>query len=218
MTNIKEQIINTAFFYIKEGEQGNFENFRNRAHVLLEKYGAKIERIIRPTSLVEGELDLPSEIHFASYPNMDAVQAFNQDPDFQALNQQFGMPQILDKMFGFVTKQSDLAFFREHGDAGKTYLTSLIWMEEGDEFATPFAEYQEKANSIYSEHGIHFERFLTPVMAANKVIDQPSEIQRFFFDGDRNLKEALADVRLDELLSKRNQSIKRIVQIAGKAL
>lgn len=67
-----EEIINVAIFYLKEGQEKKFEKLRSRGNVLLEKYGARIERVIKPTVIAQGEIDMPDEIHFAVYPNMEA--------------------------------------------------------------------------------------------------------------------------------------------------
>ena len=204
-----EQVINTGFLYIKKGQENTFEKFRNRAQVILESYGAKIERVIKPSMIAHGELDLPSEIHFATYPNMEAMQAFSQSDDYKKLQQEFKLPEVLEKMFGFITKASSFQYYREHGDTTKTHGVALIWYNEGEKSAAEFASYHADACKIIPEFGGHFERFLLPVAAANDVLEQPNEIHRFFFDSPEGLSKMKADERMQQLFPRRDSSLKK---------
>ncbi|TMU55713.1 hypothetical protein [Flagellimonas algicola] len=213
-----EQIINTGFFYLKEGKEKDFEKLRSRGNVLLEKYGAKIERVIKPKMLAMGDLDLPDEIHFAVYPNLAAKEAFDKDPEFIKLKQDY-IATSVEKMFGFATKRDpDFDFFREIGDATKTYGIALIYYKEGKKFQEQFTEYHNAACEIIPEFGTHFERFLIPFASANDLVEQPNEIHRFYFDSPEGMQNMVQDSRMQALFPKRDDSLKNLVFIIGEAL
>lgn len=213
----EEAIINTAFFYLKEGKEIAFEKLRSRGHVILEKYGARIERVIKPTMLAAGEIELPDEIHFAVYPNAAAKEAFDKDPEFLQLKQEYVAASV-EKMFGFATKNDDFEFFREIGDASKTYGVALVYLKEGDVFAEQFADYHQQACEIIPEFGTHFERFLIPFAAANGLQEQPDEIHRFYFDSQEGMQNMVSDPRMQALFPKRDASLKNLVFIIGEAI
>ena len=215
--NQDEQIVNTAFFYLKDGQEKNFEKLRSRGNVLLEKYGAKIERVIKPKMLAAGEMELPDEIHFALYPNMAAKEAFDQDTEFIQLKQDY-IATSVEKMFGFATRNDDFKFFREIGDATKTYGVALIYFKEGKKYADQFAEYHQEACEIIPEFGTHFERFLIPVASANDMVEQPNEIHRFYFDNQEGMQEMVSDSRMQALFPKRDASLNNLIFFIGEAI
>lgn len=215
---MEQQIINTALFYIKEGQEKTFEKFRSRAGVILERYGARIERVIAPKMMAEGDIELPSEIHFAYYPSKEAKEAFDNDPDFKKLTQELQLPSALDKMFGFISKEDDFQFYREHGDSTKNYGVALIWYNEGEEHAKAFTEYHEEVCEIMPDFGAHFERFLIPFASANDALEMPNEIHRFYFDSAEGLHQMVSDSRVQKLLTKRDASLKNLIFILGEAI
>lgn len=218
ITDKDEQIINTAFFYLKEGKEKDFEKLRSRGNVLLEKYGAKIERVIKPKMLAMGDLDLPDEIHFAVYPNVAAKAAFDKDPEFLKLKQDY-IATSVEKMFGFATKKDpNFNFYREIGDATKTYGIALIYYKEGKKYQEQFTEYHNAACEIIPEFGTHFERFLIPFASANDLVEQPNEIHRFYFDSPEGMQQMVQDSRMQALFPKRDESLKNLVFIIGEAL
>lgn len=213
-----KQIINTAFFYLKDGKEKEFEKLRSRGNVLLEKYGGKIERVIKPKMLAAGEMELPDEIHFAVYPSLEAKEAFDQDPEFMELKQQY-VANSVEKMFGFATKNDPyFDFFREIGDATKTYGVALIYYKEGKKYQEQFTEYHNAACEIIPEFGTHFERFLIPFAAANESMEQPNEIHRFYFDSEEGMQQMVNDQRMQALFPKRDESLKNLVFIIGEAI
>lgn len=213
-----EQIINTAFFYLKKGKEKDFEKLRSRGNVLLEKYGAKIERVIKPKMLAAGELELPDEIHFAVYPNKAAKEAFDKDPEFIELKQEY-IATSVEKMFGFATKKDpDFKFFREIGDATKTYGVALIFYKKGKQYQEQFAEYHNAACEIIPEFGTHFERFLIPFASANDLQEQPDEIHRFYFDSQEGMQNMVKDPRMQALFPKRDASLRNLVFLVGVAI
>ncbi|MCL6273653.1 hypothetical protein M3P19_06505 [Muricauda sp. 2012CJ35-5] len=214
----EEQIINTAFFYLKEGKEKDFEILRSRGNVLLEKYGAKIERVIKPKMIAMGDMELPDEIHFAVYPNMKAKEALDNDPEFIKLKQEY-IATSVEKMFGFATKKDpDFKFFREIGDVTKTYGIALIYYKDGKQYAEQFTEYHNEACEIIPEFGTHFERFLIPFAAANDLVEQPNEIHRFYFDSPEGMQHMVEDKRMQALFPKRDDSLKNLVFVIGEAL
>ena len=218
MESLKDQeIINTAFFYLKEGKEKEFEKLRSRGNIILEKYGAKIERVIKPKMLAAGELDLPNEIHFAVYPNKAAKEAFDNDPEFLQLKQDYVATSV-EKMFGFATHNDDFEYYREAGDATKTYGIALVYIKDGEENADLFASYHKEACEIIPEFGTHFERFLIPFASANDMVKSPSEIHRFYFDSQEGMQKMVADKRMQVLFPKRDASLENLIFIIGEAV
>lgn len=212
------KIINTAFFYLKEGKEEEFEKLRSRGNVLLEKYGAKIERVIKPQMIAAGELELPDEIHFAVYPDMASKEAFDKDEEFQQLKKDYVATSV-EKMFGFMTHEDpNFDFYREIGDNKKTYGVALVYIKGGKENAKQFADYHDAACEIIPEFGAHFERFLIPFGKANDMIEQPSEIHRFYFDESTGMKRMGQDTRMQKLFPKRDESLKNLIFIVGSAI
>ena len=125
---------------------------------------------------------------------------------------------MLDKMFGFVTKKDDLEFYREHGDATKSFGVALIWYKEGEKYAKTFSEYHTAACELIPEFGAHFERFLIPTAAANQALEMPSEIHRFYFDSADGLQQMVSDSRMQQLFPKRDASLEKLVFILGDAI
>ncbi len=210
------EIVNVALFYLKEGQENKFEKLRSRGNVLLEKYGARIERVIKPTMIAQGDIELPDEIHFAVYPNMEALEAFNKDPEFIKLKQEVVAPSV-DKMYGFVTKNSDFEFTRELGDSKKTYGVALVYFKEGQKYEDQFAEYHDEACAIIPEFGTHFERFLVPQETKGELA-QPSEIHRFYFESQEGMQKMVTDERMQKLFPKRDESLSNLIFILGEAI
>ena len=88
MEEKNEEIVNVALMYIKDGEEHRFEEYKKKGGAILENYWGKIERIIKPTMLAEGELDMPDEIHFATYPSIEVFNKFNEDPEFVKIREE----------------------------------------------------------------------------------------------------------------------------------
>jgi hypothetical protein len=213
-----QEIINTAFFYLKEGKEKDFEKLRSRGNVLLQKYGARIERVIKPKMLAAGEIELPDEIHFAIYPNLEAKETFDKDPEFIQLKKDY-VASSVEKMFGFATHNDpDFDFFRELGDNTKTYGIALIYFKEGEKYSNQFAEYHKEACEIIPEFGTHFERFLIPFASANDMLEQPNEIHRFYFESAEGMQQMATDSRMQALFPKRDNSLKNLIFIIGEAL
>lgn len=212
----KNQIVNVALFYLKEGQEKKFEEFRAKGGVLLEKYGARIERVIKPTMIAQGELESPDEIHFAFYPNQAAFDAFNQDPEFLKLKETLVLPSV-EKMYAFPTQLSDFEFTREIGDRTKTFGVALVYFKDGEQYEKQFGEYHDEVCEIIPEFGAHFERFLVPV-AANGELEKPDEIHRFYFDTPEGMQQMVSDERMLKLFPKRDASLSNLIFILGEAL
>ena len=121
-------------------------------------------------------------------------------------------------MFGFTTQNDDFQFFREIGDATKTYGIALVYFKEGKKYEDQFAEYHQEACAIIPEFGTHFERFLIPTAAVNNMLEQPDEIHRFYFDSQEGMKNMASDSRMQALFPKRDASLKNLVFIIGEAI
>ncbi|RIV36688.1 hypothetical protein D2V08_01520 [Flagellimonas lutimaris] len=110
-----KEIKNVALMCIKEGEEERFEEYKRKGGAILEKYGGKIERIVEPKMLAKGEMELPSEIHFAPYPSLEVFNKFNQDEEFIKIRNEYAVPALKD-ISVFTCYNTDFEFKSEKGD------------------------------------------------------------------------------------------------------
>ncbi len=210
-----QEIVNVALMYIKDGEEARFEEYKKKGGAILEKYGGKIERIIKPKMLAEGELELPDEIHFASYPNIEVFNKFNEDPEFIKIRDEYAIP-ALEDISVFTSKNTDFEFKKEVGDKTKTYGVALIYFNEGEEYEKQFEDYHDEVCAIMPEFGTHFERFTAPFQSKGS-LEQPDKIHRFYFDSMEGLQQMGTDERMQALFPKRDASLKNLYFFIGEA-
>jgi len=210
-----QEIVNVALIYIKDGEEARFEEYKKKGGAILEKYDGKIERIIKPTMLAEGDLELPNEIHFARYPSIEVFNKFNEDPEFIKIRNEYAIPALKDISI-FTSRNTDFKFKKETGDKRKTYGVAFIYFNEGEQFAKQFAEYHDDVCEIMPEFGTHFERFIAPFQSKG-TIEQPDEIHRFYFDSMEGLQQMGTDERMKALFPKRDASLKNLYFFIGEA-
>ena len=210
-----EEIVNVALVYLKEGEEARFEEYKQKGGALLEKYGGKIERIIAPKMLAKGEIALPDEIHFATYPSIEVFNKFNEDPEFIKIRNEYAMPAIKDISI-FTSKNTSFKFERETGDHTKTYGVALIYFKEGDRYVKQFEEYHDDVCKIMPEFGTHFERFIAPFQSKGSV-EMPDEIHRFYFDSMDGLQQMGTDERMQALFPKRDEALQNLYFFIGEA-
>jgi len=166
--------------------------------------------------IAQGELDLPNEIHFAVYPNKEALEAFNKDPEFLQMKEEIFASSV-EKMYGFVSTNSDFEYISELGDSKKTNGVALVYFKEGQQYEDQFAEYHDEACAIIPEFGNHFERFLIPLETKGELA-QPSEIHRFYFESQEGMQQMVTDQRMQKLFPKRDESLSNLVFILGEAI
>lgn len=213
METKNQEIVNVALMYIKDGEQARFEEYKQKGGAILEKYGGKIERIIKPKMLAEGELEMPDEIHFARYPSIEVFNKFNEDPEFIKIRNEYAVPALKD-ISVFTSKNTDFEYKKEIGDKSKTYGVALIYFKEGKE--KQFEDYHDEVCEIMPEFGTHFERFIAPFQSKGSV-EQPDEIHRFYFDSMEGLQQMGTDERMQALFPKRDASLKNLYFFIGEA-
>ncbi len=206
----------TGLIYLKPGKEDLFTKYRSRASALLEKYDSRLERVIRPLQLAQGNIDLPNEIHFAVFKNEESMKAINEDPEYIKLVEEYRTPSV-EKMEIILSKPSDFQFTREIGDHDKTYGVALVYLKEGRKFHKQFEEYHNEACKIIPEFGTHFERFLVPFDAKGQM-QQPSEVHRFYFDSQEGMKQMVSDARMQQLFPKRDESLSNLIFIIGQAI
>ncbi len=215
METKNQEIVNVALLYIKDGEEAKFEEYKKKGSAILEKYGGKIERIVKPTMLAEGDLELPNEIHFARYPSIEVFNKFNEDPEFIKIRNEYAIPALKD-ISTFTSKNTDFEFEKETGDKSKTYGVALIYFNEGERYVKQFEEYHDEVCAIMPEFGTHFERFIAPFQSKGN-IEQPDEIHRFYFDSMEGLQQMGTDERMQALFPKRDASLKKLYFFIGEA-
>ncbi|WP_298895725.1 DUF1330 domain-containing protein [uncultured Psychroserpens sp.] len=210
-----QEIVNVALMYIKNGEEARFEEYKKKGGAILEKYGGKIERIIKPKMLAEGEMEMPDEIHFASYPSIEVFNKFNEDPEFIKIRNEYAIPALKD-IYVFTSMNTNFEFKKEVGDKSKTYGVALIYFNEGEKYEKQFEDYHEEVCEIMPEFGTHFERFITPFQSKGS-LEQPNEIHRFYFDSIEGLQQMGTDERMKALFPKRDASLKNLYFFIGEA-
>ncbi|WP_282122503.1 DUF1330 domain-containing protein [Algibacter mikhailovii] len=215
MDTKNQEIVNVALMYIKDGEESRFEKYKKKGGAILKKYGGKIERIIKPTMLAEGEMEIPDEIHFASYPSIEAFNQFNEDPEFIKIRNEYAIPALKDISI-FTSKNTNFEFKKEVGDTSKTYGVALIYFNEGEKYIKQFEDYHDEVCAIMPEFGTHFERFIAPFQSKGN-IEQPDEIHRFYFDSMEGLQQMGTDERMQALFPKRDASLKNLYFFIGEA-
>lgn len=215
MNTINQEIVNVALMYIKDGEEARFEEYKKKGGAILQKYGGKIERIIKPKMLAEGEMEMPDEIHFASYPSIEVFNKFNEDPEFIKIRNEYAIPALKD-ISVFTSKNTNFEFKKEIGDKSKTYGVALIYFNEGEKYRKQFEDYHDEVCAIMPEFGTHFERFIAPFQSKGSVA-QPDEIHRFYFDSMDGLQQMGTDKRMQALFPKRDASLKNLYFFIGEA-
>lgn len=216
ITMEKDKIYVTALIYIKEGQAANFERYRARAGAILEKHNARLERVIRPTFMAQGEMPLPSEIHFAVFNSKESMEALNADTEYQEIIEKYRNPSV-ENLIVIPSQLSDFEFVREVGDKSKFYGVALMNYNEGAAYKEMFEDYHEDVCAIMPEFGAHFERFLIPT-AVKGDFKQPDEIHRFYFDSMDGLQQMGSDPRMTELFPQRERSLGDLNFMIGEAL
>lgn len=212
----KDKIYVTALIYIKEGQQSKFEEYRAKAGAILERHNARIEKVIKPTMLAQGDMPLPDEIQFVVFDSKESMDAVNNDTDYKKIIEELRIPSI-EKLIVISSKLSDFEFTREIGDKSKAYGIALLNYNEGEKYEKLFEDYHNQVCEIMPEFGTHFERFLIPTGIKGD-FKQPDEIHRFYFDSMDGLQQMGSDPRMLKLFQLRDESLSDLNFIIGEAL
>ena len=216
MNTEKSKIYVTALIYLKEGKQTLFEEYRSKAGAILERHNARIEKIIKPTMLAQGDMKLPDEIHFAVFDSKASMDAVNSDADYKKITDELRSPSV-EKLIVIPSRLSDFKFNREIGDKSKTYGIALLNYNEGEKYEKLFEDYHARVCEIMPEFGTHFERFLIPTGLKGD-FKQPDEIHRFYFDSMEGLEQMGSDSRMQKLVLLRDESLSDLNFIIGEAI
>lgn len=212
----KDKIYATALIYIKAGQQSKFNEYRAKAGAILERHNARLEKVIKPTMLAQGSMQLPDEIHFVVFDSKESMDAVNNDSDYKKIIEELRTPSI-EKLIVIPSKLSDFEFTREVGDKSKTYGIALLNYNEGKKYEDMFEDYHNQVCEIMPEFGTHFERFLVPTGIKGD-FKQPDEIHRFYFDSMEGLEQMGSDSRMLKLFPLREKSLSNLNFIIGEAL
>lgn len=219
----KEKVMNTeedktvyviALIYLNEGMEDTFMEYKQKVGPIVKKYGANIERVIKPLKLAQGTMELPDEIHVATFASPESMQKMNEDPEYQNLVTTLRYKAI-KKMVFMPCTLSGFEFNREIGTKDKTF--GLAMLNYNDGMKNKFDEYHKEACEILPEFGAHFERFFN-VVDIKGDFTKPDEIHLFYFDSPEGMKKMGQDVRMQKLFPKRDQSLKNLNFIIGKAI
>lgn len=73
----------TQLIYLKDGQENIFHQFEDVAMPIISKYNGKLLLRIRPekTSIIEGSIDSPYEIHLVEFETENDFKNFMQDEE-----------------------------------------------------------------------------------------------------------------------------------------
>src|ERR1700752_2416919 len=84
MSTAPSPIILVVSLFIHAGHEAELHQFETEAARIMQKYGGRIERVIRPTVSVQSG-GSPYEIHLVSFPSMERFEAYRKDEDLASL-------------------------------------------------------------------------------------------------------------------------------------
>lgn len=70
---------------VRDGKTREFQEFERAAAKIMRKHGGRIERVMRPESSTMTGAAIPSEIHWVTFPDQEAFDAYRADPELAAL-------------------------------------------------------------------------------------------------------------------------------------
>ena len=77
-------VVLVVCLFIQPGREVAFRKFETEAARVMQRYGGRIDRVIRPT-VPAGEDPLPHEIHIVSFPSLKRFEAYREDQDLVKL-------------------------------------------------------------------------------------------------------------------------------------
>ncbi len=204
----------TVLIYLNDGMETVFEEYKQKAGPIVKKHGAQIERIIKPVKLAQGTMELPDEIHVASFDTPEGMTHMNEDPEYLGLVKTL-RDKAVRKLVFMICEPADFEFKREVGNKEKTFGMALLNYNEG--MKDQFDEYHKEACEIIPEFGAHFERFFN-VADVKGDFTRPDEVHLFYFDTPDGMKQMAEDPRMLKLFPKRDASLKSLNFIIGQAI
>ena len=84
MSTTYSRVILVVSLFIHPGRESEFRQFETEASRIMQKYGGRIERVIRSTASAQPSFS-PYEIHIVSFPSLERFEAYRGDPDLAQL-------------------------------------------------------------------------------------------------------------------------------------
>jgi len=81
---MNSEIILVVRLFINVGRKAEFQQFEREAARIMQNYGGRIEKAIRPM-ISEQKDALPHEIHIVSFPSMKHFEEYREDSDLSKL-------------------------------------------------------------------------------------------------------------------------------------
>lgn len=69
----------TVLLYLYENQSEQFHHYEQRIKPILESHGGRFEKVIKPTQVL-GDLPMPDEVHWLSFPSEANFQQYRADP------------------------------------------------------------------------------------------------------------------------------------------
>lgn len=75
----QKPLILTVLLYVKQEQFEQFQAYETQAAQIMQDYGGKIDRVIRPVSIAGETFPLPDEIHLVSFPCEEDFERYKSD-------------------------------------------------------------------------------------------------------------------------------------------
>jgi uncharacterized protein (DUF1330 family) len=75
----EQRLYLTVLLYVKPGMDEQFQDYERKVRPIIESYGGRFEKIIRPAN-ISGELAMPDEVHWLSFPSEQSFLRYRTDP------------------------------------------------------------------------------------------------------------------------------------------
>jgi uncharacterized protein (DUF1330 family) len=198
-----------ALVYIKPDKEQLFKAYQEEAGPLIRKHGGRMERVIKPVTLMRGQMELPDEIHVASFDSTDGFRAFGEDPEVHKI-----LPMRGEALNKLITIPAHLIKFPyQAGLDDDTFVVALVYLKTG--FESRFKEYQDQACDLLPDLGIRFERMLVPFHMVGDGISMPSEIHVAHMNSPEAMQKMANDSRMKELFPIRDEALDNLIFIVG---
>jgi len=214
--NMNEPIFVTALFYLKDGQESLFEEYKSKVNTVFQENEAELTKIIKPLKLLKGNMKLPDEIHFGYFKNMEQLEKTGADPAYQDLVNTLRNPYV-ERLEIILSKKVENNIQLEKGDHSKFYAITILDYKEDTASKEIFLDYLNKSCAIMPEFGAHFEQFLSPFQVKGSM-QKPDRVHLFYMNDMKGFKLMSADDRMQALYPLRDQSVNNANLILGKAL
>lgn len=206
----------TSLMYFKSGEEEKFKEYKTKVDTIFAKHNGYVTKKIKPLRLLKGDIELPDEIHFGHFENMQSLLAAGEDKDYRHLIETLRTPS-LEKLVIILSKSANFDVKLETGDETKFYGITILNYKKEAGSEKIFNEYLTKTCAVMPEFGTHFEHFLIPFQVKGD-FEKPDKVHLFYLDTREGFQKIGTDPRMEELIPLRDKSVEKAILILGKVI